>query len=154
VSELEQELSFLLHATDAWRRERALGWLAARAEEANPRLLELLDGHAAGVAVPLGRLGRPESVAPLARLLREGAEADAWHAGQGLAAHPAPEALGALVAALAAQRVETVAAALGGVEGRGDPAACDAVRPLLTTADERIRERAERVVAALGCTQG
>jgi HEAT repeat protein len=159
---LELELAFLLRPLGGeqhrWRREQAEEALLAAGEPAHARLLSLLDVPAdeAPLAVVelLPRFGRAEAVPPLARLLAEGGERTAWHAGQSVGLHPADEAMTALSAALGSTRPETLAGALGGALVRGDPVACPDVLPLLQHAAASIRERAAATAAALGCLAG
>jgi HEAT repeat protein len=129
--------------------------LLAAGDEGHARVAALLDGPADEVPLAalqlIPRFGRPDDVGPLARLLREGGERTAWYAGQALGVHGAPAAFDALVAALAADRPETLAGALGGVLARGDAAACPHVEPLLAHPDATVRERARATGDGLGC---
>jgi hypothetical protein len=159
MTELDLHLAVLLnpygdarHRADA---ERAATWLLDHPEVAHERLLALLDppGDAAPAAVELlPRFGRAESVPALARVLADGSDHLAWHAGQALARHPDAAAAAALGDALAAPRRETVTAALDGLAARGDAGACAAVLAVAGShADPAVRAAAERAAAELGC---
>jgi hypothetical protein len=159
MTDLDLHLAVLLnpygdarHRADA---ERAAAWLLDHPEVAHERLLTLLEppGDAAPAAVELlPRFGRAESVPALARVLGEGSDHLAWHAGQALARHPAAAAAAALGDALAAPRRETVTAALDGLAARGNAGACAAVRALAGShPDAAVRTAAQRAAAELGC---
>lgn len=104
------------------RREQALAFLVAHADDAYPRLLAMIDA-AAGTgpvaalrALPL--FGRPDAVPVLAAVLRNGNEAIAGVAANALADHPDARAEDALVDALNDRREAVVEAATSALHTR------------------------------------
>jgi HEAT repeat protein len=87
---------------DVRERERAFAALLSRPDEAHARALEALENgdlSVVGLAPLLARLGRPESVPALARLLDSPFETVRRAGADALAAHPAASAGEALVRA-------------------------------------------------------
>jgi HEAT repeat protein len=120
-------------------RERAATVLVEHGDEGHAAVRAALDGASPAVnVVPLIQLvpafGRPDDVAMLADLLRTADDPIAIVAAQALSAHPAGEALNALIAALDenGDRAAYAAQALG---QRGDPSAVEPLRALAARAD-------------------
>jgi hypothetical protein len=136
---------------DVRERERAAAWLLAHPDAAHPALLALVaDGRAGPAAIELlGRFGDPASVAPLAALV-DTAEPTGRAAAQALASHPAPAALDALSAALAAGG-DGAPRAADALAVRGDVGACPALRTAVGSADAVLRYHALQAAGALGC---
>ena len=156
--ELEQQLVALQtpfgDGANAQLHQRALTWLVSHPEQAEPRLLALLAGGATNLPAvmdALARLGKPESVGALARLVESSSEHVAWEAAQALARHPAPTAREALETAVRSPRRETAVAAADALLARGDREACAALKGVLGASDTSVRYHAVQAALALGC---
>lgn len=157
--EVEAQIQALLsphgHEADRRAHDRALAFLLAHPNQAHPRLLALLEPTqsyvpvAAVNSIPL--FGRAESLPVLERLMREGAELISMSAGQALGRHPHPDALQALLRGLKHDRDETKVAAADGLLTRGDKAACQALRDLLSHTGYEVRYHVVNAAGKLGC---
>ncbi len=137
----------------AWRaREHAMGVLSADPVAAHERLEPLADDHdpPPAVLVALARLGAPEGVTILERVLRHASDPASVAAGQALAFHPMEEAREALEAALEDPRAQVVAAAILGLTQRFEAASIAPLRRTLTHPDPEIRARAAAALEELG----
>lgn len=101
-------------------RGRALDRLLEIGDEAHDRILAMadVDDPLPQVLAVLPEFGRESSVPVLARALHRAADPTTVTAGAALADHPSPEAEVALVAALDADRDQTVRSAELGLERR------------------------------------
>src|SRR5262245_7982039 len=75
---------------------RAVEWVIQHADETHARIVAMVESGAmlnmSSTARILGRIGRPESVGTLDRVLQRGEELTSWDAANGLAMHPDPAA--------------------------------------------------------------
>jgi HEAT repeat protein len=158
-TELDRHLGFLLSpfgdAPSCRQREQSLQYLLAHAEQAHPRLLDLLEGNPAALQAPaileaLPRFGRAESVPMLERLLVRGEELVSRAAGRALGLHPAPEALAALLRGLRSPLPETVIAAADGLLVRRDRAAGEPLLGLMGHPDPVVRYHVLQAAGGLG----
>jgi hypothetical protein len=128
-------------------------WLDTHRDEALPALAEVLGerGPAAiGAARVLGAMTDPRAVPLLEPALAADDDPLAFEAARALAATPGPEAEAALRRVAASGVPGAVKNAVRGIELRGDPSLCDALRPHLD-AEEPIRSHARRAHDALDC---
>ena len=110
ASEIDKQVEVLLFPSGDIQfrhvREQALAYWLEHANEAHPRLLELIDVDSPPVLLItiLPQFGRVESVAVLEKVLHNSSDPLTVAAGQALGRHPLPEAGMALEHALNAAR--------------------------------------------------
>jgi len=134
--------------------EESARWLGDHRDEALPVMAAKLaeEGPAAiGIARVLGVMADPMATPALERAMRSTDDELAYEAARALSKIPGPEAEAALRAGAGATEPVTAKNALRGIELRGDPALCDAVRPHLT-GGEPLATYARRAAEKLGCS--
>jgi HEAT repeat protein len=160
VSDLELNIQTLLapygHAGNQRDRERALAYLLAHADEAHPRLLDLLDPastclNPVAVIDALPAFSRPESIPVLEKVMETATEAVSLNAGQALARHPHREAAEALTRGLRSQRSDAVISAADGLLTRGEKSSCAALIEAMVHSEREIRYRVLQAAGGLGC---
>ena len=105
------------------RAEQALEFLLDHADEAYPRLLELIKSNRASNPIALieafSRFGRPESIPVLEEIVARGQGTAIGAASLSLARHPQDSARQALIRALTFPKAESVVAAADGLMSAG-----------------------------------
>lgn len=135
-------------------RARAIKYFVDHAAETHPRLLALFAGPEranANLIQLLGHLGRPESVAPLERVLAEGTELRSWSAGTALGQHAHPSALAALVRQVRQANKHTVFGATLGLTARRDAKVCPSLLQLRGERTGDVRYYLLQAAGRLGC---
>jgi hypothetical protein len=142
-------------AADRRAHELALAYLLEHADEAHPRLLDMLgtanQPNPVVVIMALPSFGRAASIPVLAELLAKGRPNVRMAAADALGRHPLPAALSALEHALSASDPAVVSAAADGLRTRGDSAACAPLRAVFGHPDAGARYHVLRAAAGLGC---
>ncbi|MFY9608512.1 MAG: HEAT repeat domain-containing protein [Blastocatellia bacterium] len=137
------------------RAEQALEFLLDHAEEAYPRLLELIKSNRASNPIALieafPRFGRPESIPVLEEILARGQGTATGAASLSLARHPQDSARQALIRALTFPKAESVVAAADGLMSRGDRTACAELVKHLNRVDSTVRYHVIQAASRLGC---
>lgn len=159
AEELERQIHFLQDpfGDEAHQREqeRAVQYLLSHADQAHPRLLELLQSQQAAnpfaIIEVLPRFGRPESVPVLAQILERGPQNASQAAAEALARHPLDSAQTMLLAALSLPAPEAVIAAADGLLSRGDLAACPALLQSSSHPDPLVRYHVIQAAGSLDC---
>ena len=159
MNEIESNIHFLQDPfgdpAHSARAGQALEFLLEHADEAHPRLLELLKSNRASnppaLIEALPRFGRAESIPVLEEILDYGQGSMTGVASLALARHPHDGAREALVRALASAKAESVAAAADGLMSRGDSSVCPELVKHLDQGDSIARYHVIQAAMHLGC---
>lgn len=159
MNELESNIHFLQDPfgdpTHLIRAEQALQFLLDHADEAYPRLLELIESNRASNPIALiealPRFGRPESIPILEEILAQGQGTSSSAAAVALARHPQVGAREALLRGLTFPKAESVVAAADGLLSRGDRTVCKELLKHLNPADSTVRYHSIQAAWRLGC---
>jgi HEAT repeat protein len=137
-------------------REQAAHFLIEHADEAYPRLMELLQEKPGAWEAPrlielLGYLRREESIPILQDLLLQGIEDVSRAAGRSLGVIAGAAASKALTEGLVASNTEIRIAAIEGIRVSKGETWCSAIAPALEDRDANLRYYAVNAAAELGC---
>jgi len=158
--ELDLHLRFLLSPfgdePSLRQREQSLQYLLAHADQAHPRLLEMLKRNPTALDAPaiievLPRFARSESVPLLEEIMSLGEEIVSRVAGAALAQHPDAGAMDALRRGLRSPTHETIIAAADGILLCGDRAACSELKNLVSHNDPIVRYHLIQAASKLDC---